>query len=43
MDSKEFKLIMQRLDEIEAKIKDPPGHFFIIVMLIVIMHYVGAC
>lgn len=45
MNKSEFDLIMIRLDEIEQKIKDidPPGHFFIIVMLIIIMQHIGAC
>lgn len=40
MSSAEFKQIMDRLDEVEGKI---PGHFWIIVMLLIIMHSIGAC
>ena len=45
MSSAEFKLIMQKLEEIEEQVSniDPPGHFTVIILLLAIAFKVGAC
>ena len=43
MNSAKFTLIMNKLEEIEQKIKEPPGHFWILILLLLIAHKIGAC
>jgi hypothetical protein len=42
---RDISALMNKIDNLEKKIDeiDPPGHFFIILMLLVIMSHIGAC